>query len=388
MIELKEQYRERTRRSREKISEVYTYKNREPAILVYNSNWWFIGEPAGTVPESYCMGDYDSMLKHQIEKIKEHDINDLNDCYEPILFPYYGVPIQASAFGAGYIISSTVDPELAPDHYNTVKNIDYIYSLKKPDLLKDGLCPRVLETIQYFKDNCDLPISISDTMGPLTVAIQLVGYENFIYWMYDEPEAIHLLMQMVTDVTIDWIRIQKRAIGVSDTEPMYQGGIRSADGFGGAQFCDDEAIILDPDSYCEFVKPYNEQVLCAFGGGIIHSCGDVSHQLDNLKNTKGLTTYNNYSLDNLDASAKLQKGFSEKNIVFMMCDYAVTDERMEAYYEELFQKLTYEGLIVTTYFAPTIALDKGKYVFMERNAAELGKRAYEIMRENVKKNKR
>ena len=380
MIELKENYRERTKRARERISEMYTFQNKSPAIIIADAPNWIFGELQDTIPENYFGGNYEIMLHHQINKIQQHDINNYDDCFEPFLMPWYGTCVLASAFGADYTIYPYMDPAV---NISLVEDIDYVYEMKKPDLTRAGLCPRVLETITYFKENCDLPIMLTDCQGPLTTALSLVGYENFVYWMYDEPEGIHLLMQKVTDALIDWIRLQKQTIGIEDIEPGYQVAIRTGTGKGGVVFSDDDAVMMDPDLYCEFVKPYNELVLKAFGGGSIHCCGNVTHQLENLKNTKGLTMYHNMTLDNLDETAKLQKGFLEKNIALAVGDYAVADSRMESYYEECFQKLTPEGLILVSYIAPAVALDKGKYIQANRDAVKVGKKVYEIIQKNI-----
>ena len=380
MIELKDKYKVRTDHARKRIAEVCNFQNSEPAVVIVDAPNWIFGELPNSYPGDYCGGNYEVMLQHQIKKIKQHDINDYDDCYEPFLMPWYGTCVLASAFGAEYTIHPFMDPAV---NVSQVEDISYVYELKQPDFMRDGLCPRVLDTITYFKENCDLPIMMTDCQGPLTNALSLVGYENFMYWMYDEPEALHLLMQKITDALIAWMKLQKDTIGIAYTEPGYQMAVRTGDGKGGAVFSDDDAIILDPDFYQEFVKPYNQQVLMAFGGGCIHCCGDVTHQIENIKNTKGLTLYHNMTLDNLENAAKLQDGLREKNIAYVVGDFTLADNRLDNYYGELFRRLTPEGLIIASYIAPAVALNKGKYTEANCDAVKVGKRVFEIIQKNI-----
>ena len=47
--------------------------------------------------------------------------------------------------------------------------------------------PRVLETIRYFREHSDLPISFTDPQGPFTTALTLVGPATLFVWLYEYP---------------------------------------------------------------------------------------------------------------------------------------------------------------------------------------------------------
>lgn len=380
MIYVKEKYQEQVKKARDQISEVYTFKNHKPAVLMMDAANWIFGEIPGTYPKDYCEGNYEGMLEHQLQKIEFHFQQGYDDCYEPFLMPWYGTGVLASGFGANVIINPGMDPAVG---MSEIKTVDQIYELKMPDYEKDGMMPRVLETIDYFKENCDLPIMLTDTQGPLTTALSLVGYENFIYWMYDEPEAIHELMRKSAEGVIGWAKTQKSRIGIADEEPGYQMAVRTGTGQGGIVFSDDDTIMLSEDLYAEFVKPYNEMVLDAFGGGCIHCCGNVTHQLENLKKTKGLTLYHNMTLDNLEEAEKLHNGLADAGIAYVAGDFAPADSRIEGYFKEYFQRLSPEGLILASYIAPATALRKGKYDAIERDAAKLGQKVYEVIQKEL-----
>ncbi len=63
-----------------------------------------------------------------------------------------------------------------------------------PDPYKDGLMPKVLKTIDYAVENSDLPVGLTDMNSVLSTIIEMCGYENFFYWMYDEPEAMMICL--------------------------------------------------------------------------------------------------------------------------------------------------------------------------------------------------
>ena len=136
---------------------------------------------------------------------------------------------------------------------------------------------------------------------------------------------------------------------------------------------------MESGLYNEFVRPYNEKLLSAFGGGCIHYCGNSTQNIDNYCNTSGVNSINNFNLDNIEAAAKIRRALREKGIAYMACDFATSDQRMEDYYRELYKAMDGpEGLIVGAYVAPAIRLDRGKYEAASRNREVLSNRVFEL----------
>ena len=143
---------------------------------------------------------------------------------------------------------------------------------------------------------------------------------------------------------------------------------------------DDDSVIISPDLYNEYVRPYNEKVLAAFGGGCIHYCGNSTQNIENYCNTRGVTAINNFNLDNFEAASKIRRALRDKGIVYMACDFAPADNRAEDYYRELCKAMDGpEGLIICSYIAPSIALEKGNYVAIERDRYVLARRLFELI---------
>jgi uroporphyrinogen-III decarboxylase len=254
-----------------------------------------------------------------------------------------------------------------------ISEVEQLRDLRTPDPRKDGLLPRVLSTIRAMGAITDLPVGVTDCQGPLTTALQIIGYDKMCYWMHDHPRQIHGLMQTVTDALIDWVRVQKQAAGQNLRDDAYVLGTKIPGGLGGVWISDDDSVIFGPELYREFVVPYNSQVLRAFGGGAIHYCGTANQHIDNYLATEGLRAVHNLNLDNLDAAARMRHALAEKKIVYITADFNLDDDYIDAYYEALFTKMGTQGLVVAAYIAPAITLVQGKYGQARRDPQATGR---------------
>jgi hypothetical protein len=140
----------------------------------------------------------------------------------------------------------------------------------------------------------------------------------------------------------------------------------------GVWFSDDDAVLMSPGTYQEFVVPYNSRILKAFGGGCIHYCGNATHQAENFLATEGLRAINTYTLYDLQGFRAL-KAKLEGRVVLFACDF--TPVEYEDYFHELLDGLSLKGLVIDSQFTPLVALVKGgKYVQVQRRVAP-GKKA-------------
>ena len=337
--------------------------------MINDVNYWLFGDLPANIPADYCDEDPTSMIDFQVRKIERH-MDQYDDIYIPFLMPWYGTGVLASGFGVDIVFQDKMDPAV---DMSKITDVAQLKDLRKPDPEKDGLMPRVLNAIRQMRQRTDLPVGVTDCQGPLTSALQVLGYEKLIYWMFDHPEAIHDLMQLVTDALIEWVTLQKQAAGQEMTDDAYVLGIKVPGGYGGVWMSDDDSVIFGPELYREFVVPYNSQVLQAFGGGSIHYCGNANQHIENYLATEGLTSIQNLNLDNLDAAARMRHALAERKIPYLVADFSVADERIDDYYRTLFDKMGTRGLIVTTYAAPAITLSEGQYAQASRDPLAVGK---------------
>ena len=360
--EFKALFEKRLDKVKAKTADVFAFKKVEqPPVIVNSSLYWVFGLDPETFPDAYF--DDPAVMTTFQERTYYDQVKEIDDDFVPYLVPWFGTIVAASAFGCEIKYFPKQDPAADPRYY-PVQNAADIKKLQVPDPEKDGLMPKVLDYLRYMRENSFLPVGITDFQGPLTTANQLMGYDKLIYLMFDQPKMMHALMDVVTESLIVWIKKQKEVIGepldwcISDQQ-VYTGE------HAGVWFSDDDAVLMSPDTYREFVVPYNSRILQAFGGGCIHYCGDATHHADSFLNTEGLRALNIYNLYNIPSFVELQRKLSGRVAMFA-CDF--TPVEYGEYFDELLSAVSYEGLIIDSQYSPVVGLLKGgKYNAIRRD---------------------
>ncbi|MEI7503654.1 MAG: uroporphyrinogen decarboxylase family protein [Paludibacter sp.] len=368
------QFAQRNQQIEEKIANVYRHKNTTIPKIVYNMNYWMDGENPELVPADY----FDNpavMTQFQLDKMKQH-MENFEDDFIPFLFPWYGTGVIPSAMGCEIIFHPNQDPATGKPVINDVSEIA---ALKKPDYYKDGLMPKVLETIDFMRWNTNLPISVTDPQGPLNIALSICGVENLFIWMCMYPEEVHQLMDFCADVLIEWITIQKKHAGQELNSGAWPRGIILPKGFGGVWIADDDCTQISAEQYSEFVVPYNSKVLKAFGGGTIHFCGSARHQINNFLETEGLTGINNFCMGDFDQIKEMQEKFEDK-LAVMVCDFNPLNAK--EYYTQLFHVLKQKSTILSSYVSYGYALDNERYAITTRDVNKIAHEIAELFAES------
>lgn len=362
--------------SRRRIEDAYRHRdNGVIPFLVADVNYWVSGDTLALIPDDYFT-NRESMLQFQLQKIQWH-MERFDDDYIPLLFPWYGTGVLASALGCEILFQDKLDPAT---HGTAISRPEQVRQLSLPDPEKDGLMPRVLETIRYFRAHSDLPINFTDPQGPLTTALTLVGPETLFVWFYEYPREAHELMEFCTEAFIGWIKAQKQVLGPAG-QNCFPHGILLPEEFGKAWLCDDDCVAISAEQYREFVVPCNERVFREFGGGSLHFCGSAEHQIENLAQTKGLVAVNNFCMGNFRQLRKMQEAFAGR-VLLMACDFAPL--HIEAYYAELFRQLKPKGTIVASFPSPEMALHEGKYATVSRNGRAIAEEVYQALRKSAR----
>jgi uroporphyrinogen-III decarboxylase len=362
MDNLQSKYQKRNEKSMELVNNAFSFKEAKEVPFIFNTaNYFSFGYPEEELPEDYYTS-IESMYNRQIEQFQRHyDL--LEDNFVPYLMPWYGTGVTASAFGVPVGFPSKMDPTTDCGIIDRPEDIDRI---QVPDPEKDGLMPKVLETIKYFQENSNLPINFTDNHGPLTLAVQVLGYEKLFIWMYEHPEKVHKLMDILADTVIVWIKAQKKLMGHAYDYCIGNQGVPVGEGVG-VWFSDDDNVIISKEHYEEFAMPYHDKVLEAFGGGIIHYCGTANQHIPNFQQMKHLKGINNFALGDVQGTLELKKGLDEKKITLVACDFTHYD--YTDYYSQLFEQnnMTKEGLVVQSLFSPMTGVKDGKYEFITRD---------------------
>ncbi len=370
---LMEEFGERIEKSRSHLLKTWKGENHDrPAVILSDVNYALCGQT--DIPDDYFTPSV--MFEYQMKKIRHH-MQTVHDDYIPVLHPWYGTTVVPSAFGVPVHFHKGVDPSLGAP---ILEDTDDIAKLCMPDPESDGQMPQVLACIDYMKHHTDVPVCVTDCQGPLNIALSLAGVENLFVWMYEEPEAVHQLMQLCTDVLINWVKVQKQHAGHSLTGDAYPHAIEMPSQFGGVAFADDDVTAMNAEQYQTFVVPYNEQLLNAFGGGSMHFCGSAEHQVEGVCAMKGLNALNNFCMGNFNQIRMIHEKMRGRGGL-MACDFNASDI---AWHVENLKQLakTPEGLILGVFFTPAMALlEGGKYTSSDRNTDRLVAQYETLLRE-------
>jgi hypothetical protein len=201
----------------------------------------------------------------------------------PHIKPNIGIGIVAAAFGCESRVNNEADPWITA--LIKEENAEDVYDLKVPDPLNNPAYQRAWDRLDWMQAHSDLPLRVLNVPSPLVTASLIWEYTGFIEALVVFPDEVHALMDKITEATILYVKEQfkriKNLYGVS--HEMWavprECGIRVSD---------DTAAILSPDLYREFGVKYNGRIAEAFGGIVIHSCGDVSNMAPVMMETPHL----------------------------------------------------------------------------------------------------
>ena len=173
--------------------------------------------------------------------------------------------VEAEAFGAKVQYFTDEVPAVVGQ---LVCDLEEAEELEVPDLSK-GRAATCVEGIRLAKAAItDKPV-LAGMIGPYSLAGRLMDVTEIMYVCYDEPEAVHAVLEKATEYLIRYADAMKQAgaDGVVIAEPL--------------------AGILSPDMAQEFSHPYVKKIVDALHSDafavIYHNCGNsVSHMLPGI----------------------------------------------------------------------------------------------------------
>ena len=119
----------------------------------------------------------------------------------PAMRPDVGCSCLASAFGAEYFWGH--NREQTPGIKEKILKLDglseQVAALPNPDPARDGWLPEGLNRIHRFAEAGEgfIPVSLLDAAGGVNVAADLLGMTDLMMAFYDQPEALHILLDKI-----------------------------------------------------------------------------------------------------------------------------------------------------------------------------------------------
>ena len=179
------------------------------------------------------------------------------------------------------------------------------------------LCAEVFASYPLVKKYVE--IYHPDTQGPLDIAELMWGGDMF-YAMYDEPDLVHAVLDLISNTYIAFLEKWFRLIPDRGEINGHWSAIRYR---GHIMLRDDSAMNLTPQLYAEFAAPYDAKVLAHFGGGAVHFCGRGDHYIERLSAIPGLNGIH-LSQPHLNDMEIIYRNTVDKGIKLFAfpCDYA------------------------------------------------------------------
>ncbi len=202
------------------------------------------------------------------------------------LEPWYGIGMLACSFGIDYIWNPGQSPATKP----AFQTIDEALAFDIKPVLQTEVGKHSLEMIEYFLDqtNGKLPMSMGDIQSPFNNATNVVDTSNFLMSMILEPGKVLQFLNVLAELEIEFYKAQEKLIGDCLVKPGH--GFASSRVFEGFAMSDDNVVMIDEESYLNFVAPSFEKLGKAFGGPVHHSCGNFSDKAKMLLKLNELKT--------------------------------------------------------------------------------------------------
>jgi len=161
----------------------------------------------------------------------------------PGFWAEYGMCTEPSAFGAKCVWPKDDFPFAG----KVLRDYADVDKLQKPNCRTDGLCPFVIKRLEHMQPEIEregYQVRFATSRGPMNIATYLLGHTETLIGVKTEPEAIHKLLQVVTDFICDWVRYQVAYFPTID----------------GLLVLDDLIGFLGEDDFQAFAVPYLTQI--------------------------------------------------------------------------------------------------------------------------------
>lgn len=166
----------------------------------------------------------------------------------PGVFPDLGVVVEVSAFG-GQI---RWFEQGAPFIGEAIRDIKEIDTLKMPEAGLAGLMPLALTQREVMRRKLKETGKEMEhwgmSMGPAEVCGLLLGYQKYYCGLYEHPDRIKKLMEMVTDLIISWLHLQEDKFGGLDVMCLADHVLNQ----------------VQPSQLKEFMQPYIKAIFAEF----------------------------------------------------------------------------------------------------------------------------
>ena len=189
--------------------------------------------------------------------------------FVPSWWMEYGMAAEPSALGAKIKFWQ----DNTPSEYHTLYHIEDIDNFPEYEVENDAFMAMTLHRIKMQKQRIldhgyILPMVTS--RGPLCTAGFVRSTTDFMIDLVENPQYAHKLIDLCTQLIIDWLKAQAKAMG---------------DTVEGIFILDDIVGFINEDHYLEFAHPYLKRICDAFPKDwikVYHNDADINACLEHL----------------------------------------------------------------------------------------------------------
>ncbi|MFH1614553.1 MAG: uroporphyrinogen decarboxylase family protein [Planctomycetota bacterium] len=179
---------------------------------------------------------------------------------------FWGIPWLEAALGCEII----TDHSSGSIYSEPLRNFKGVQSL--PDFDRwSGWMAKAVEFIDKMAEHSNgrWPIGTTRMRGISDLLSALYGADKFVFAMMERADEVQDICRKLTEFWIEFGKLQLEHI------PLFSGGIGSFyynmwAPAGTIWHQEDSAALLSPKLYDEFIRPYDEQIIAAFDGCIMH----------------------------------------------------------------------------------------------------------------------
>jgi hypothetical protein len=260
--------------------------------------------------------------------------------YIPSVFVTPGYMTIATMFGMELYWGH--DPDQPPGVMGPlIDDLEQVYSLQRPTM-QHGLMPDNIRRLRYNLAHLppDVHVTGIDSGGPLNTLKDLLDTNLLYLGFYDNPQAMHHLLDIVTDVQLEIYNILVNVVGdinrmtCIDFDPDW--APEKYKGFAS----DDVCATIGPGLFEEFSIPYNNRLYEPWGSGGLHNCGPnpcKNLYLTHNPKIKYLNCSYRYSHQEFPQFREIFAGWG---IVKPMFDNGETPEEMLAGFQYMLESLS------------------------------------------------
>lgn len=182
---------------------------------------------------------------------------------------YYIPSSEAESFGGELDISFNSRISIPKVKKRIVENIKDVEKLKLPNLNE---CKYVLKKLKFDKKLFEDGNGVSFSAGSaMSIAINIVGIEMFMRWLYIEPELVHYILRLSTDYLLELADLYIEEFGVENCTASSSYPIESHG-------------LISPKMFEKYSLPYiceihNRLIEKGIKNWSVHLCGDHTQNL-------------------------------------------------------------------------------------------------------------